>query len=66
MVFLREFSDSEKELADQSRLQLELELKRQLITDEVVVLQADSEKALRRTHGRYFEDLAGLSVLPVH
>ena len=34
--------------------------------DEVVVLQADSETELRHTHGRYFKDLADLSVLPAH
>lgn len=64
MVLLRKFSDSEKEVADNARLRLELELKDSRINDEVVVLQADSETALHHTHGRYFKDLAALSVLP--
>lgn len=66
VILLKEFPDSEKAVADNARLQLELHLKEQRIDDEVVVLQADSETALRHTHGRYFKDLAGLSVLPAH
>ncbi len=65
-ILLREFSDSEKEIADQARIDLELELRARRITDEVVLLQARSEYELRRTHGRYFHDLVGLSVLPAH
>jgi hypothetical protein len=66
MTLFREFADSDKAIADEARLQLELELKDLNITDEVVVLQANSEAELRHTHGRYFKDLAGLSVMPAH
>jgi len=63
-ISLREFADSDRAIADKARLQLELDLKKRDIADEVVILQADSEKQLHHTHGRYFKDLAGLSVLP--
>lgn len=66
VILQREFSDSEKTLADDARIKLELELKGHHIADEVVVLQASSEEELQRTHGRYFTDLLGLSVLPAH
>ena len=66
VILLKKFSDSEKAVADSARLRLELQLKESRINDEVVVLQADSETALSHTHGRYFKDLAGLSVLPAH
>lgn len=51
------FEDSQRREADDMRLQLELELKRQKIEHEVVLLEAASEEAMRRTHRRYFEDL---------
>lgn len=40
-----------------SRLEIELDLNRAGVDHEVVLLEAASEKALRRTHRRYFEDL---------
>jgi hypothetical protein len=38
-----------------------LQLYRAGIQREIVLLQAESEDALRKTHRRYFEDLATLS-----
>ena len=55
------FDDSERELAENARLTLELKLHRQGINKEVVLLEASSEEALRLTHRRYFEDLAELA-----
>jgi hypothetical protein len=52
-----EFSDSQRQAAENARLELELDLHRRRVADEVVLLEADSEEALRRTHRRYFEDL---------
>jgi hypothetical protein len=49
------FDDSERSKADDSRLDIELSLNRAGVTHEVVLLQASSEEALRRTHRRYFE-----------
>ena len=41
-------------------LNLEIELQRRSQTHEVVLLDAASEEALRKTHGRYFENVEGL------
>ena len=65
LVTFRKFADSERERAQDERLELELELNRQGIKHEVVILGAASEEAIRRTHRRYFEDLADLAKLPV-
>lgn len=58
---MRKFDDSERRVAEDARLNLELELNRQGVEREVVLLQARDEEALRRTHGRYFKDLAALA-----
>lgn len=55
------YDDSQRQLAENARLTLELELHRQGIQKEVVLLEATSEEALRVTHRRYFEDLAELA-----
>ncbi len=60
VVTIREFADSERQRAETSRLELELELNRRGKKHEVVLLEAASEEALRRTHRRYFEDLGQL------
>jgi hypothetical protein len=60
IVLMREFESFERENADRARLELELDLNRQGIEHEVVVLEAFTEDALRRTHRRYFEDLSQL------
>ena len=54
------FDDAQRKQAEESRLEIELDLNRREIDHEVVLLQAASEEALRRTHRRYFEDLAEL------
>lgn len=56
IVTFREFSDAERLQAQELRLELELDLNRKGIDHEVVLLEAASEKALRRTHRRYFEN----------
>lgn len=61
LVTLREFEDSERRIADDARLDLEVGLNRRSIDREVVLLQAASKRALEQTHRRYFvalEDLA--------
>ncbi len=60
IVTLRAFAASETKDADNARLELELELNRQGREHEVVLLEAASERALRRTHRRYFENLSEL------
>ena len=49
------FEDSERSRAEDFRLELELTLKRDGVDHEVVLLQAETEDAVRRTHRRYFE-----------
>lgn len=61
IVTIESFSDSDRERAEESRLNLELSLNSKGVENEVVVLDAASEKAVRRTHRRYFETLAELT-----
>lgn len=56
----RTFDDSDRHKAEDARLDLELELNRLGTEREVVILEAATEEALRRTHRRYFESLIEL------
>jgi hypothetical protein len=58
---IRQFRDSQHRAADAARAQLELELLEQRVEREVVVLQAATKSALRKTHRRYFDDLEALA-----
>jgi hypothetical protein len=64
IVTFKEFDDSEKQKAQQLRLQMELDLNRLGTEHEVVLLEASTEEALRRTHRRYFENLTELVNAP--
>ena len=57
IVTFRDFDDSQRLDAEDSRLVIELDLNRKGINHEVVLLEAASEEALHRTHQRYFADL---------
>ncbi len=59
IVSFKEFDD-DAALAAKTRLELELDLNRRGIEREVVLLEAENEDALRRTHRRYFESLTEL------
>lgn len=59
LVDLRTFEDWAE--ANDARLDLELRLKRGGVSNEVVLLEATDEQALRRTHGRYFYSLSELA-----
>ena len=59
VITIQEFDDSEK--AQNARLEMELKLNRLGISHEIVVLEAATEEALRRTHRRYFENLGELT-----
>ncbi len=61
IVNMQTFRKSDRGMAEDSRLNLELNLHRLGIDNEVVLLEAATEEALRRTHRRYFEDLQELS-----
>ncbi|MBI4777333.1 hypothetical protein HY792_00175 [Candidatus Desantisbacteria bacterium] len=60
IVNSRDFDDSQRREAADSRLEIELDLNRKGINHEVVLLEADSKDALLRTHRRYFADLTQL------
>jgi hypothetical protein len=57
IVTFREFDDSQRREAEDSRLGIELDLNSKGINHEVVLLEAASKDALHRTHQRYFADL---------
>jgi hypothetical protein len=63
LVKLERFTDDQRLMASMARLDLEIDLRRRGERHEVVLLEAASEEALRKTHGRYFEDLEGLLAL---
>jgi hypothetical protein len=66
LVRMDSFSGSDRRRAEEARLNLELELNRKGIENEVVLLEAASEEAVRRTHRRYFETLAELTAVPAN
>ena len=61
LIRLQRFDDADRESADESRFALELENARTASSVEVVLLEAESEEALRKTHRRYFETLEQLT-----
>ena len=60
LLTFKGFRDDDSTSAEMARLELELELNRRRVEHEVVLLEAENEKALRRTHRRYFENLTEL------
>jgi hypothetical protein len=64
LVSFRSFDDSERQASQEARLELELIVNEGMLEHEIVVLEAASEEALRRTHRRYFEDLKELLSTP--
>lgn len=63
IVSFRPYSDADRRAAENARLELELQLHSAGVQREIVLLQADSEATLRKTHRRYFEDIAELVLL---
>ena len=61
LVRMTPFEDFERLEAERARLDLEIELYRLQQDHEIVLLQAPSEEALRRTHRRYFETASQLA-----
>lgn len=55
------FDDMAGEAGADARLERELELNNRGIDRELVLLEAESEAALRKTHRRYFENVGELS-----
>jgi hypothetical protein len=61
---IESFEDGDRFAVSEARLSLELELFRSGSEDEVVVLEAVDETAIRTTHRRYFEDIRSLALPP--
>lgn len=61
VVTLKEFTDSERFDAENSRLVKELDLRRTGSDHEVVLLEAASKDALLKTHRRYFKDVKDIA-----
>lgn len=61
LVSIEKFDDTRRMDAERARLSLELSLHSDGIEDEIVILEAASEEALRKTHRRYFESLEELA-----
>lgn len=61
IVTFEQFENRAAVDAQEARLALEQRLNREGVDREVVLLEASNEAALRRTHRRYFEDLAELA-----
>ena len=59
-LLFRTFKDTDRHQAQEDRLAIELDRNRKglLLQREVVLLEARDEKALRRTHERYFVNFA--------
>jgi hypothetical protein len=60
LVTFKKYGDAQLREAQDERLAIELELHRKGIQHEVVLLEAESEETIRRTHRRYFETLREL------
>jgi len=60
LITFSKFADADREDAEDRRLKIELELHRQGIDHEVVLLEAVNEDLLRRTHRRYFEGVSSM------
>lgn len=61
LVRLDAFPTSRRTDLENARLDLELALNAAGVSHEVVILEAASEDALRRTHRRYFDDLRAIA-----
>jgi predicted dinucleotide-utilizing enzyme len=60
IVTMSTHADDQRAQVDEARLRTELRLRREASRREVVVLEAASEEALRRTHARYFKSAQAL------
>jgi hypothetical protein len=54
-VFMQRYEDSNRLRAQNDRIELEVEANKQGLAHEIVLLEADSEVTIRKTHARYFE-----------
>ena len=62
LVEVQPFAATAGANAQKARLTLELDRAASNLDREIVILEADSEEQLRRTHRRYFEPLSVLAI----
>jgi hypothetical protein len=60
IVSMTTHANQQREQVDEARLQMELRLRREAASREVVLLEAANEAALRKTHARYFKSALAL------
>jgi hypothetical protein len=60
LMSLTRFAGEDRRVAEDARLTLELALNRSAVLREIVLLAAVDEVAMRCTHQRYFDSLAGI------
>ena len=60
LVDFQQFDDSKRQEAKELRFKRELELHQSGVEHEVVLLEAENEETIRKTHSRYFESLEEL------
>jgi hypothetical protein len=63
LVQIKEFSADDFAAAASARLVLELKQMQSKYEHEIVILEAESEQQLRKTHRRYFESISALADL---
>ena len=60
ILLFKRFDEAQRADAERLRLDLEIEVNRSKLDHEIVLLEAQSEEDIRRTHRRYFESLKEL------
>jgi hypothetical protein len=61
LIQIQTFAAEDSATANETRLALELDRLHTTSKREIVILDAESEAVLRRTHGRYFETIKALA-----
>lgn len=61
LFHIQTFDDKDRNVAVNAKLELEIELLKEKLSREVVLLEADSLEALRATHSRYFKSAGELA-----
>lgn len=60
LISMQTFTEEQRELAEATRLRMELEQQAAGFMREIVTLEAPTEAHIRKTHRRYFETLEEL------
>lgn len=60
VLAMKKFDETQRRAAEDARLALEIEQQRAGVGHEVVLLDAEDEVALRKTHRRYFESVESM------